>query len=315
MGTGVTVVGSLNADLVVSVRRFPAPGETVTGADFTVFPGGKGANQAYGAARLAAGAMPVRMVGRVGNDAYGGWLRQNLANVGVDVTHVGTAPGLPTGLALITTDAGGQNQIVVVPGTNGAFVPAALSEAHHAVAGAAVVLLQLEVPLPTVQTAARVAKESGALVILDPAPARALADMLLRSVDYLTPNESELSVLTGSAPQASLRRGEAVTRARQLIARGGRRVLVKMGRQGALMVTDTTEHLYPAFPVEAVDTTAAGDAFNAGLAVALARGLGEADAIRYASAAGALCTTGRGAQPSMPAHDAVLGLLAGAPIA
>jgi len=315
MGTGVTVVGSLNADLVVSVRRFPAPGETVTGADFTVFPGGKGANQAYGAARLAAGAMPVRMVGRVGNDAYGGWLRQNLANVGVDVTHVGTAPGLPTGLALITTDAGGQNQIVVVPGTNGAFVPAGLSQAHHAVAGAAVVLLQLEVPLPTVQTAARVAKESGALVILDPAPARALADMLLRSVDYLTPNESELSVLTGSAPQATLRRGEAVTRARQLIARGGRRVLVKMGRQGALMVTDTTEHLYPAFPVEAVDTTAAGDAFNAGLAVALARGLGEADAIRYASAAGALCTTGRGAQPSMPSHDAVLGLLAGAPIA
>jgi len=315
MGAGVTVVGSLNADLVVSVRRFPAPGETVTGADFTVFPGGKGANQAYAAARLAAGAMPVRMVGRVGDDAYGGWLRQNLANVGVDVTHVGTSPGLPTGLALITTDAGGQNQIVVVPGTNGAFAPAGLSQAHHAVAGAAVVLLQLEVPLPTVQTAARVAKESGALVILDPAPARALADMLLRSVDYLTPNESELSVLTGSAPQATLRRGEAVTRARQLIARGGRRVLVKMGRQGALMVTDTTEHLYPAFPVEAVDTTAAGDAFNAGLAVALAGGMGEAEAIRYASAAGALCVTGRGAQPSMPDHDAVLALIAGTPIA
>jgi ribokinase len=267
MGAGVTVVGSLNADLVVSVRRFPAPGETVTGADFAVFPGGKGANQAYAAARLAAGDLPVRMVGRVGDDVYGGWLRQNLANAGVDVTHVGTLGGIPTGLALITTDAGGQNQIVVVPGTNGAFVPAGLSEAHHAVAGAAVVLLQLEVPLPTVQTAARVAKESGALVILDPAPARALADMLLRSVDYLTPNESELSVLTGSAPQPTLRRSEAVARARQLVARGARRVLVKMGRQGALIVTDTTEHLYPAFPVEAIDTTAAGDAFNAGLAV------------------------------------------------
>jgi len=315
MGAGVTVVGSLNADLVVSVRRFPAPGETVTGADFTVFPGGKGANQAYAAARLAAGSMPVRMVGRVGDDVYGGWLRQNLANAGVDVTHVGALAGIPTGLALITTDAGAQNQIVVVPGTNGAFAPAGLSEAHHAVAGAAVVLLQLEVPLPTVQTAARVAKEGGAVVILDPAPARTLADMLLRSVDYLTPNESELSVLTGSAPQVTLRRSEATTRARQLIARGARRVLVKMGRQGALMVTDTTEHLYPAFPVEAVDTTAAGDAFNAGLAVGLARGMGEAEAIRYASAAGAICTTGRGAQPSMPAHDAVLALLAGAPVA
>jgi ribokinase len=315
MGSGVTVVGSLNADLVVSVRRFPAPGETVTGANFTVFSGGKGANQAYAAARLAAGEMPVRMVGRVGNDAYGDWLRQNLAGAGVDVTHVGTLAGLPTGLALITTDAGGQNQIVVVPGTNGAFVPAGLSEAHHAVAGAAVVLLQLEIPLPTVQTAARVAKESGALVILDPAPARSLADMLLRTVDYLTPNESELSVLTGSAPQATLRRSEATTRARQLIARGARRVLVKMGRQGALMVTDATEHLYPAFPVEAVDTTAAGDAFNAGLAIGLARGLGEAEAVRYAAATGALCVTQRGAQPSMPSHEAVLSLIAGTPIA
>jgi len=166
-----------------------------------------------------------------------------------------------------------------------------------------------------VQTAARVAKESGGLVILDPAPARALADMLLRSVDYLTPNESELAVLTGSAPQATLRRSDAVTRARQLIARGARRVLVKMGRQGALLVTDTTEHLYPAFPVEAVDTTAAGDAFNAGLAVGLARGLVEPDAVRYASATGALCVTQRGAQPSMPTHEAVLALIAGTPAA
>ncbi len=314
MGSGVTVVGGLNADLVVTVRRFPAPGETITGADFTVFSGGKGANQAYAAARLAAGGMPVRMVGRVGNDAYGGWLRQNLAGVGVDVGYVGTLADIPTGLALITTDAGAQNQIVVVPGANGAFVPAGLSEAHHAVADAAVVLLQLEVPLPTVQTAARVAKEGGGLVILDPAPARSLADMLLRSVDYLTPNESELSVLTGGAPQPTLRRSEAVTRARQLIARGARRVLVKMGRQGAQMVTDSTEHLYPAFPVEAVDTTAAGDAFNAGLAVGLARGWGEIEALRYAAATGALCVTRRGAQPSMPTHEAVSALIAGAPI-
>ncbi|HEY4188558.1 MAG TPA: ribokinase [Polyangia bacterium] len=314
MGRGITVVGSLNADLVVAVRRFPAPGETVTGHDFLVFPGGKGANQAFAAARLAAGQLPVHMVGRVGNDAYGAWLRQNLAGAGVDVAHVTTLPAVPTGLALITTDAAAQNQIVVVPGANGAFAPAGLSEAHHAVAGAAVVLLQLEIPLPTVQTAARVAKESGAVVILDPAPARALADMLLRVVDYVTPNESELSVLTGGAPQSTLRRGEAVTRARQLIARGARRVLVKMGRQGALMVTEATEHLFPAFPVEAIDTTAAGDAFNAGFAFALARGLGEAEAVRFAAATGALCVTQRGAQPSMPTHEAVAALIAGTPV-
>ena len=310
MGHGITVVGSLNADLVVSVRRFPTPGETVTGQGFAVFSGGKGANQAYGAARLAAGQLPVRMVGRVGHDAYGGWLRQNLAAAGVDVGHVVSLPDAPTGLALIAIDPSGQNQIVVVPGANGEFAPAALSEAHHAVAGAAVVMLQLEIPLPTVQTAARVARESGGVVILDPAPARALSDMLLRSVDYLTPNESELSVLTGGAPQSTLRRGEAVTRARQVIARGARKVLVKMGRQGALLVTETGEHLFPAFPVEAVDTTAAGDAFNAGLAFALARGSGEVDAIRFATAAGAVSVTRPGAQPSMPARETVEALLA-----
>ncbi len=313
MGRGITVVGSLNADLVVGLRRFPAPGETVTGHDFAVFPGGKGANQAFAAARLAAGDFPVAMVGRVGDDAYGAWLRENLTGAGVDVSQVAVLTGVPTGLALIAVDAAGQNQIVVVPGANGAFVPGGLSGAHHAIAGAAVVLLQLEIPLPTVQTAARVAKEGGAVVVLDPAPARTLADMLLRSVDYVTPNESELSVLTGGAPQPTLRRGEAVTRARQLIARGVRRVLVKMGRQGALLVTDTTEHLCPAFPVDAIDTTAAGDAFNAGFAFALERGLGEPEAVRFAAATGALCATRKGAQPSMPTREAVAALLAGGP--
>jgi len=253
----------------------------------------------------------VRMVGRVGGDAYGGWLRQNLADAGVDVGHVGVAADVPTGLALVAVDVSGQNQIVVVPGANGVFDPGALSHAHHAIADAAVVLLQLEIPFPTVQTAARIAREGGAIVVLDPAPARPVSDMLLRSIDYLTPNESELSILTGGAPQATLRRSEAVTRARQLIARGVRKVLVTMGRQGALVVTDVAEHLYPAFPVEAVDTTAAGDAFNAGLAFALARGLGEAEACRFAAATAALSATRPGAQPSMPRLAAVEALVAG----
>lgn len=305
MGQGITIVGSLNADLVVAVRRFPGPGETVTGQDFAVFPGGKGANQAFAAGRLSDGEIPVRMVGQVGGDAYGEWLRQSLSRAGVDVTHVRVAPEAPTGLAMVTIDASGQNQIVVVPGANGSFNPAGLTAAHHAVADAAVVLLQLEIPLPTVQTAARIAREAGALVILDPAPARTVADVLLRSADYLTPNESELSVLTGGAPQATLRRGDAVTRARQLIARGARKVLVKMGRQGALLVTESFEHLQPAFPVEAVDTTAAGDAFNAGLGFALARGAAQGDAIRYAAATAAVSVTRPGAQPSMPSRAEV----------
>jgi ribokinase len=281
----------------------------VMGQGFSVFPGGKGANQAFGAARLSGGEMPVRMVGRVGDDAYGGWLRLNLGGAGVDVSHVVPLPATPTGLALIAIDPSGQNQIVVVPGANSGFAPAGLSGAHHVVAGAAVVLLQLEIPLPTVQTAARVARESGAIVILDPAPARALSDMLLRSIDYLTPNESELSVLTGGAPQPSLRRSEAITRARQIIARGTRKVLVKMGRQGALLVTETGEQLFPALPVEAIDTTAAGDAFNAGLAFALARGSGEAEAVRFATATAAVSVTQVGAQPSMPSRQAVEALL------
>ncbi|MES1171903.1 MAG: PfkB family carbohydrate kinase, partial [Bacteroidota bacterium] len=163
----------------------------------------------------------------------------------------------------------------------------------------------------TVQTAARIAREAGAIVVLDPAPARAIPEVLLRSIDYLTPNESELSVLTGGAPQASLRRGDAVTRARQLIARGSTKVIVKMGRQGALLVTESGEHLQPAFPVEAVDTTAAGDAFNAGLGFALARGADATLALRWAAATAAIAVTRPGAQPSMPTRAEVEALAQG----
>jgi ribokinase len=289
----------------------PGPGETVTGHDFAVFPGGKGANQALCAGRLAAGEMPVRMVGQVGGDSYGEWLRQNLAGAGVDVAQVRIDPATPTGMAMVAVDAGGQNQIIVVPGANGSFNPGALTAAHHAVADAAVVLLQLEIPLPTAQTAARIAREAGAIVVLDPAPARAIPEVLLRSIDYLTPNETELAVLTGGPAQPSLRRGEAVTRARQLIARGSRKILVKMGRQGALLVTDTAEYQQPAFAVEAVDTTAAGDAFNAGLAFALSRGAQDADALRYAAATAAVSVTRMGAQPSMPTRAEVEALFGG----
>ena len=309
MASGITVVGSLNADLVVMVRRFPGTGETVTGHDFSVYPGGKGANQAFAAGRLGGGDVPVRMVGQVGQDAYGSWLKQSLGQVGVDVTRVRLDPEAPTGLAMITVDAAGQNQIVVVPGANGTFNPGALPASQQAIAGAAVLLLQLEIPLPTVQTAARIGREGGAVVLLDPAPARALPDALLRSIDYLTPNESELSVLTGGAPQASLRRGEAVTRARQLIARGLGQVVVKMGRQGALLVTDGAEVLQPAFAVEALDTTAAGDAFNAGFAFAVARGMDAIGALRFAAATAAVSVSRRGAQPSMPSRAEVEALL------
>ena len=208
----VVVVGSLNADLVVRLARFPAAGETVPGTDFAIHPGGKGANQACAAARLGA---PVFMVGRVGRDPSGRLLRESLEAAGVDCTHLLEDATAPTGTALIEIDATGQNRIVVVPGANGQVLPSDVEDAASLFDRDTILLLQLEIPLPTVQTAARVAREGGATVILDPAPARAVPEVLLRSIDYLTPNESELAVLTGGAPQPSLRRGEAVTRARQ----------------------------------------------------------------------------------------------------
>jgi ribokinase len=311
----ITVVGSLNADLVVKVARAPRAGETVRGSSFERFPGGKGANQAYAAARLAGppaeAKVAVAMIGQVGEDANGPWLRDNLAAAGVDVSGVATEGASATGVAMIAVDSTGQNQIIVVPGANDTLTPAALTPHHARMVGADVLLLQLEIPFPTVQTAARVGREKGATVILDPAPARPLPDALLRLVDYLTPNENELLTLDGVVGSAgAIGRQGAAAAARRLLARGARKVIVKMGAAGALLVTPSMEHFWPAFPVTAVDSTAAGDAFNAGFAVALAEGQTPVEAGRFASAAAALAVTRRGAQPSMPTRDEVMALLA-----
>jgi ribokinase len=310
-GKRICVVGSLNADLVVKMPRYPRPGETVPGTSFEQFPGGKGGNQAYAAARLSGPGVSVSLVGRIGTDAAGPWLREALAAGGVDVRAVRAVEGTPTGVAVIAVDGAGQNQIVVVPGANDSLVPGALSPHHETLAAADVLLLQLEIPLPTVQTAARVAREKGALVILDPAPARPVPDALLRLCDFVTPNESELLALDGAPAAAGpLDRATAAAAARRLLARGPRHVVVKMGGAGALLVGAQGEAFWPSFPVTPVDTTAAGDTWNAGFAAALAEGLPVADAGRFACAAAALSVTRRGAQPSVPARDEVLALLA-----
>ena len=297
MGARIVVVGSLNADFVVRMERFPAPGETLVGREFAVFAGGKGANQAYGAARLGG---RVSMLGQVGGDAHGEWLAQSLASAGVDVSHVQRDPDVSSGIALISIDASGQNQIVLVPGANGTFTAERLERSRQVIAGARVVLLQLEIPMETVAAAAQLARESGALVILDPAPALDISDDLLRLADYITPNETELAVLTGAPSGEELGRSEAAERTRELRARGARRVIVKMGSRGALMVADDGEEFWPAIPVRAVDTTAAGDAFNAAFAVALAGGKSDAEAGGFATAAAAYSVTRKGAQASMP---------------
>jgi ribokinase len=292
MGARIVVVGSLNADLVVRVDRFPAPGETVAGRDFAVIPGGKGANQACAAARMGG---DVSMIGRVGADAHGELLRRSLAAAGVDVSEVRPDPCCATGVALITVDGAGENDIVIVPGANGAFTVEELEGGGGRLDSASVLLLQLEIPLATVQAAARRARWAGATVILDPAPAAPLPDTLLREVDYLTPNETELAALLGG-----VRPGDETAAARALVARGARNVVVKRGEHGALLVGAGGETVWPAFTVDAVDATAAGDAWNGAFAFALADGRSPGDAGRLATAAATVSVTRRGAQPSMP---------------
>lgn len=305
MNQRIAVVGSLNVDFVLTMGRFPAPGETIVGRDFAVFPGGKGANQAYAAGRLGG---LVAMVGQVGHDAYAGWLRQGLADTGVDVAGVRTDTTVSSGIALIAIDASGQNQIVIVPGSNGTFAPDRLP--GHLLGAAKFVLLQLEIPLETVQAAARLAKAAGATVILDPAPARPLPDDLLRLVDYLTPNETELVTLTGGGHTGPMDRAEAARRARLLPVPN---VIVKMGATGALWVQGPREHFWPAFAVTAVDSTAAGDAFNGAFAVALAEGQSVESAGRFAAAAAGYSVTRKGAQPSMPTRAEVDEMLRATP--
>jgi ribokinase len=306
-GPLIVVVGSLNADLVVRVRRFPRAGETIDGEGFARYPGGKGANQAYAAARLGGRAA---MVGLVGNDEPGSWLVECLRAGGVDTAAVGHAPGEPTGVALITIDGEGQNHIVVVPGANASMTASLLARAAGPIGDAAVVMLQLEIPVETVVAAARAARAAGAIVIVDPAPARPVPDELLQLADYVTPNETELAVLTGGGTAGSI--DDIRRRAGQLHARGCRRVVVKCGGAGAYLFVEGRAALHwPPHAVDAVDTTAAGDAFNAAFAVALAEGEDAAAAGRFAAAAAAVSVTRAGAQPGMPDRREVDELLAG----
>lgn len=299
----ITVVGSLNMDLVTPAVKIPAPGETVIGGDLQTFPGGKGGNQAVAAARQGA---QVAMVGRVGDDAFGQQLRQVLAADGIDLTCVWSTAVTPSGVALIVVDAQGQNSIVVAPGANMRLTPADVETAVSLIQAADALLLQLETPLETVQRAAELAQAAGVTVILNPAPARPLPPELLRLVDILIPNESETATLTGLPvhDEAALR-----VAADHLRAQGVGTVILTLGARGALLATAGGTRHFPAFAVpQVVDTTAAGDAFVGGLATAVANGLPLETAVLWGCAAGALAVTRAGAQPSLPtrAETAVL---------
>lgn len=288
----ILVVGSSNIDLVASVDRLPSRGETVLGYRFAQSFGGKGANQAVAAARAGA---EVAFLSKLGADANGRLIEQHLAAQGLSRPILLRDAEFPTGVAMILVDLSGENQIAVVPGSNGRLTPVDLRQHRELIAEARVLLLQMEIPRETVFEALRLGRECGLTTILNPAPAAPLPSDLLRLVDILTPNESEAQVLTGSADPAEA--------ARILTDRGVGTVVVTCGANGAFLTTGNDVTHIPGFLVETIDSTGAGDAFNGALACAVAEGVPIKSAIERANAAGALATTGRGAQESMPTKD------------
>jgi ribokinase len=295
----ICVVGSLNIDLVVKAARLPRVGETISGGAFSTFPGGKGANQAVGAARLGA---EVAMVGRVGADAFGRELVRALEEDHIDAAHVSVDSEAPTGVAFIGVDACGHNMIMVAPGANQRVRPEDAEMAGGAIGAARALLLQLEIPLETVVRAAAIAKAAGSVVCLDPAPAVPLPAALYESVDVITPNELEAQTLSG-VEVGSI--ADAERAATLLQKRGPKIVVVKLGARGAYYVSPEGRAHIPALTVDAVDTTAAGDAFAAALAVALGEGRETADAVRFATRASGLKVTRLGAQAGMPSRAEV----------
>jgi len=290
----IVVVGGLNMDLVIKVARMPLPGETLAGHDFQAIPGGKGANQAAAAARLGP---HVAMVGRVGDDAYGPQLVENLSRQGVDTTHIQVDGGAATGLALILVDQAGQNSIVTSAGANGRVGFGDVDRIEAVLSEAQLLLLQFEVPMEAVRHVIELAAGLPVKVVLNPAPAWPVSPESLAKVDYLVPNETEATALTGVEVEDT---ATAEAAARELLGYGVGAAIITLGAQGALLATREGSLHVPAAEVPAVDTTAAGDAFIGGLATALVRGFSLQEAVRYATCAGTLAVTAFGAQTSLP---------------
>jgi ribokinase len=287
----------LNADLVVRAPRLPGRGETILGGPFRTFPGGKGANQAVAAARLGAA---VSLVGCVGEDAHGAWLREMLAREEVDVSRVAVRAGVPTGVALITVEDSGENTILVAPGANATLAPRDVETCARAIEDADLVVLQLEVPLESVARAVEIARAAGRTVLLNAGPAQPLPESLLGSVDILVVNRGEAASLARAGSDA-----EPDELARRLATAGPRHVVLTLGDRGALLASGSRLLRQRAFAVRAVDAVGAGDAFVAALAVAWAEKLPPERALRWACAAGALATTMEGALPSLPRRSDV----------
>ncbi len=305
----VTVLGSANVDLVIRAERMPNRGETLIGDAFDIFTGGKGFNQATAAARLGA---EVILIGRIGDDPFADVLRSAIESEQIDSQFVKTDAESGTGIATIVVEPDGDNSIIVVPRANMRTTPADIDEAKDCIANADVLLLQLETPIDASERAVEIAKASGTIVVLDPAPARPLPSSLLSQVDILTPNATEAALLSGHAVN-TLEAGVVTAKALQTqIAKDGHSaVVLTLGEQGVLLCTPTQSIHIPAISVDAVDTTGAGDAFSGALATALASGDDLSEAARFATAAGAAAVTVLGATPSMPTRSKIEAILSG----
>ena len=300
----VVVVGSFMMDLVIKAERRPQKGETLIGQQFGMFGGGKGNNQAIAAARLGG---DVTMVGRLGRDSFGDTLMDALVEEGVEIRFIVRDAEVGTGVGSPVIDADGDNSIIIVPRANMRLSAADVDRAASAISDSDVLLLQLEVPIAASQRAAEIAKSSGTKVILNPAPAQDLPDSFLAQVDILTPNQVEAELLSGVEVSDS---ESAERAARILLDRGVSAVILTLGEGGALLLKDGLTTRIPAYRVNVVDTTAAGDAFCGALATALARGEALEDAVVFANAAGALAVTVLGAAPSMPTAQQITEFLA-----
>lgn len=297
----IVIIGSVNMDLVLRVPRMPLPGETLAGDKFMTIPGGKGANQAVACARLAAPGSSVAMVACVGDDAFGGQMRQSITACGIDDRYIDEVAGEATGIASIMVDANAQNSIVIAAGANGRLDVERIERARPLIEQASIVLLQLEVPMDTVIHSIELAHALGKTVVLNPAPAQALPRALLQKIDYLILNEIEAAMLAEQQSE------DIPLLAQKLHDLGARNVVVTLGEKGVYgSFADGQQRHLPARKVQAVDTTAAGDTFIGGFIGAIAQGRDQFDAIAYAQAAAALSVTRVGAQTSIPTRDEVV---------
>lgn len=290
----ITVVGSLNMDLVFYAKKIPRPGETVMGKSFKQVPGGKGGNQADAAAKLGA---EVRMIGCIGDDAMGSFLKKSLAADGVNVDSVLVKPEAATGVAAIIVEDSGDNAITVAPGANYALTAQDIEALSLVISTSTILLVQLETTMDTVRASLKISKSAGNMTILNPAPAAELDQEILAYTDILTPNETELEFLTGQETKTLAQIEHA---GKTLLDKGIRELVVTLGQNGCLHIKKDKVQHYEAYKVKAVDTTGAGDGFNAALAVSLSAGKTMEDSIEFALKVGAMIVTKEGAQTSLP---------------